>query len=101
MGTTFKGRRVTRETVALGIGGQIERRDADLPPDAIVTFRAAAKVSSVRHKFLPRKKVEEQTVLTIIPASFEVLEVSEGVEEVELPFADQAGLDGDGDEEGE
>lgn len=95
---SFAGREITKRVVNLGTAGMIDWPDdrPEMLPEAEVTFRAKAKVSAVKHKFLPHEKVEEATILTIDGASFEVLAVEEHEPEPELPFGE------DGDEpEGE
>ncbi|HRU09755.1 MAG TPA: hypothetical protein P5144_10305, partial [Thermoanaerobaculia bacterium] len=86
MANTFMGRRVSKEVINVGIGGQIERSGAELPPRSTVRFQAEATVSSIRHKFLEDGTIEEMTVLTIDKDSFEVLAVEAAAEQPELPL---------------
>jgi len=87
---TFMGRRIVKETVAFGVGGQLVREDGfpELPPHAIVEFRAKADFDNVKHKFLDRG-VEEILILTIDTKSFEVLGIEEQPEQEELPMGDE------------
>ena len=86
MGGTFMGRKISREIITLGIGGQIERGGEELPPRATVEFSARGLVSKVSHKFLEDGTIEEMTVLTIDKDSFEVLAVEAAAEQPELPL---------------
>ncbi len=86
MANTFMGRRVSKEVINVGIGGQIERSGEELPPRSTVRFQAEATVSSIRHKFLEDGTIEEMTVLTIDKDSFEVLSVEAAAEQQELPL---------------
>jgi hypothetical protein len=86
MANAFMGRRVSKEVINVGIGGQIERSGAELPPRSTVRFQAEATVSSIRHKFLEDGTIEEMTVLTIDKDSFEVLAVEAAAEQPELPL---------------
>lgn len=86
MANTFMGRRVSKEVINLGIGGQIERSGEELPPRSTVRFQAEATVSSTRHKFLEDGTIEEMTVLTIDKDSFELLSVEAAAEQPELPL---------------
>jgi hypothetical protein len=85
---SFRGQPIRKETVSLGIGGQIHRDDdfPTLPNRARVKFSAEADFSSVKHKFLDGGGVEEIVILTIDAKSFDVIEVTEKVEEPELPL---------------
>ena len=87
MANQFMGRRVSKQVINLGIGGQIERGGEDLPPRAMVEFKAQATVSSIKHKFCEDGTVEESTILTVVADSFEVLTVAPAAEQPELPLA--------------
>lgn len=92
------GQRIAKETVSLGVGGQIERDDGfpELPPRSRVKFTAEADYENVKHKFLDNGKVDEILILTIDAATFEVLEVTERPVQEELPVDDgQAELEPD------
>ncbi len=82
----FQGRDVVKTTINLGIAGQIELGGNDLPALSIVEFSARAKVSSVKHKFKDDGTVEEITVLTVDPDTFEVVGVAKAAEQGELPL---------------
>lgn len=91
MAKSFMGQRVRKSVIDLGTGGQIQR-DEDVfpvpPPDALVTFRATAKFSAVKHKFLEKGGIEESLILTIKADTFEVLGVEEAPMQEELPETD-------------
>ena len=84
---TFKERPITKETLALGIGGQIHRGDGfpELPPESRVKFTAYADYETVKYKFLDGGKVEEILILTVEAKSFEVLSIEEKPIQDELP----------------
>jgi hypothetical protein len=81
---------IVKETIALGVGGQIHREDGfpSLPPRARVAFQAEADYENVKHKFLEKGGVEETLILTIDASTFEVLSVAEAPTQEELPVAD-------------
>ena len=89
-------RPITKETVALGIGGSLVRDDdfPELPPRARVTFQCVADYENIKHKFLVKGGVVETLILTIDTSTFEVLEVTEPPAEPE-----QISLDGTAEEE--
>lgn len=82
----FMRRRISKEVINLGIGGQIERGGEELPPRSTVKFQAQATVSSVKFKFIEDGTVEELTILTVDPESFAVLAVKPATEQQELPL---------------
>jgi hypothetical protein len=73
---TFMGRPITKETISLGLGGQIERGEEMFPPRSQIKFEAVALMSSVKHKFATDGTVEESYILVIDPATFRVREIS-------------------------
>lgn len=83
----FMGREISKEVIALGTAGMIERGPEELPPRSLVHFAAQATASSIKHKFLEDGTVEEMTVLTILADTFEVLDVEKAHEQPELPLA--------------
>ena len=91
----FMKQTIKKETIALGVAGQIKRDDGfpELPPRARVTFKATADYETIKHKFLEKGGVEEMLILTIQPGTFEVLDVAEAPKQEEL------GLDGQQPEE--
>ena len=82
----FMGMIVSKETIALGLGGQIDRAGEEFAPRSIVRFEASALVSSIKHKFLKDGTVEESVIMVIDPESFRVREVVEAVEQATLPL---------------
>jgi hypothetical protein len=84
------GETITKETIALGIGGQIERGDGfpELPKRSRVSFKAEADYENVKHRFLDGGGVEETLILTIDRHSFEVLDVTERIKDEPLPGMD-------------
>jgi len=88
------GLTVRKSVVDLGVGGRIER-DEDAfpvpPPDALVTFKATAQFSAVKHKFLDKGGIEESVILTIRADTFEVLGVEEAPVQEELPVEEPVG----------
>jgi hypothetical protein len=92
----FNGRRITKETLAIGVGGQLERPDGqDLPPRGTVDFHASATVAGVKHTYGKGDTVEEQTTLVIVGPSFVIDEVYDHVPEVEqLPGMEDEGAEG-------
>ncbi len=82
---TFMDRPIKKETVSLGVGGQIKRDDGfpELPPKARVTFVAEADYDNVKHKFLDDGGVEEILILTIDASTFDVTNVEEAPPEPE------------------
>lgn len=92
----FMGRRINKETVSLGVRGEITRDDGfpELPPLARVEFKAVADYENLKHKFRDDGKVDEALILTIDPESFEVLGVTERPVQETLPVdEDQPELD--------
>lgn len=88
MAREFMKRRISKEVINLGIGGQIERGGDEMPPRSTVKFQAEGVVSSIKHKFLEDGTVEEMTVLTIVADTFKVLGVKAAAEQDELPLSD-------------
>jgi hypothetical protein len=88
---TFMDKPIKKETVSLGVGGQITRDDdfPELPPRARVQMRLEADYNHVKHKFLDNGGVEEILILTIDADSVEVLTVSEPPVQEELPVTDE------------
>jgi hypothetical protein len=84
----FMGESVRKSVIDIGTAGQIER-DEDVfpipPPNALVTFQATAKFTTVKHKFLDKGGVEESVILVIKADTFEVLGVEEAPVQEELP----------------
>ncbi len=75
--SNFMGMIVSKETISLGLGGQIERAGEEYAPRSVVRFEASALVSSIKHKFLKDGTVEESIIMTIDPESFRVREIVE------------------------
>lgn len=88
--TNFEGRPIRKETIALGIGGQIERF-AELPPRAEVIFEARAIVDSVKFKYTENGMVDEITSLTVQNDSFKVKKVIEHEPPPQLPGTEEGG----------
>ena len=70
------GRPITKETISLGLGGQIDRAGEQFPPRGKVKFEAVALVSSVKHKFVDDGTVEESVIMVIDPATFRVMDIA-------------------------
>jgi hypothetical protein len=85
----FKGQKITKRYVNLGIGGQIEAPAdlEDVKPRSRIRIEVEVDYTKIAHKFVPGGGVEEQHVLTIDASTFEVLEVMAPVEpqQPELP----------------
>ena len=90
MAKTFRGRTVSKELFSIGIAGQLTRTDdmPETPGESLVEFKATGRVGAIKHKFLEGGTVEESTILTIDPASFEILGVEEKPEDPQLPLED-------------
>lgn len=72
----FMGRPIAKDTIALGLGGQIDRAGEEYPPRAQIKFEAVAVVQSVKVKFTPEGTADQTTVLVIDPATFRVRAIS-------------------------
>lgn len=81
---TFMGLPISKETIALGLGGQIDRGGEEFQPRSTIRFEALAIVSSIKHKFLKDGTVEESTIMVIDPESFRVRGI-EAAPQMELP----------------
>lgn len=82
---SYMGREITKETVAFGTAGEFHRPgDFDPPPDALVTIKGKARFRSVKHTFLKGGKVQEAYVLVWDAQAFEVLDVEEMPEQMEI-----------------
>jgi hypothetical protein len=84
---TFKGRRITKRTLNIGVGGVLDAPDEfeDLKPRSRIRFEVEADYSRVGHKFDTDGGVEEQHVITLDASTFEVLETMAPVEPPEQP----------------
>jgi len=81
---TFMGLPISKETISLGLGGQIDRGGEEFAPRSTIKFEAVAIVSSIKHKFLKDGTVEESTIMVIDPDSFRVRGIAEPPQ-AELP----------------
>lgn len=81
---TFMGMPISKETISLGLGGQIDRGGEEFAPRSTILFEAMAIVSSIKHKFLKDGTVEESTIMVINPDSFRVRGIAEPPQ-AELP----------------
>lgn len=88
---TYLNREVTRETIALGTGGQIDRDGKpEMPPKSVVTIQAKATTDSIKHKFLDDGTIHEILTLSIDTATFEVLDVQQPVEPAQLKLGEES-----------
>lgn len=100
MGRKFKGKPITKETINLGVAGEIVRDEGwEPPPGALVTMQLTGRYSSIKHTFAKKGGgVIEALVLTIEADSFEVIKVEEVAEQLELDEDGDAPPPGDDDE---
>lgn len=83
----FMGMPISKETISLGLSGQIERSGEEFAPKSKIKFEAIALFSSVKHKFLKDGTVEEMLIMVTDPATFRIKDIAGPVpEDPKLPI---------------